>query len=242
MAITSVGTLGTQNDRSRQELHLTVGSTCAVNDLVVIAVAKANTSTTDGATNEVQSVTDPTGANLWKKAGEYCNGQGSAGAGIVVAIWYSLITATISSGQKIYVFFDPGFRDRSAATAWRFTAGGDKAIAVVSPVQTAATDAGTAPSQSISGLSSKEYLFLRAEAAEETVVGTFTVSSSFTKLTAAVESDSNGAAINGEFRILTGTSATSAPSGTSAGKDRASLFIAMHETDASFVGAGMWTF
>jgi hypothetical protein len=241
MAITSVGTIGTANNRSKATLDIAVGTSIVPGSLVVVLATKANTAAADGVTNEVPSVTD-TSANLWVKAAEYCNGDPGTLAGCVTAIWYCQVVTTISAGGKITIAFDAGFHSESAATSWQFTVSTAKTIAPILPAQTAATDASTAPSQVISGLTNAEYLFVRAEGAEETATGTFTVSGSFTKFTAAAETTGSGAAINGEFRILTGTTATSAPTGTSAGKDRSSIFVALHEVDSSNALALAWAF
>lgn len=245
MAFASVGTFGTATSRNSQSLQITAGSTAVAGDLIVIAASKSNTSTAaDGETNEVASVTDPSGTNQWVKAGEFCNSNASVNAGAVVAIWYSMLSANIASGAHVTVNFDAGFKKESAVSAWRFTTAGTKVITVVKPVTTQATDAGAAPSKAISGLTSKEYLFFRAEAAEQEVVGTFTVSGGFTKITAAADgaTTSAGASINGEFVISTATSATSAPTGTTATVDRATLFVALHEVDGFGAAAMSWTF
>jgi hypothetical protein len=239
MAFASVGSWGTVNSATKQTLSLSAGSTAVAGDLIVIAVSKVNTSASDGATNEVVSVTDPSGTNVWIKAGEFCNAAGSANAGAVAAIWYSLLTANIASGSKATITLDPGFNKGAAATAWRFTATAGGLLAVVQPVTTQATVGGTAPSKAISGLTSKQYLFFRAEASDASAVGTFTASASFTKITA--DATSGGSAINGEFFITTATGATSAPSGT-ASADRATMFIALHEVTQSATGTMGWTF
>lgn len=230
MAFASVGTLGTvQNKTSQTSTSLTTSASASAGDLVVLVIAKDNVSTTDGETSEVSSVTD-SGGNTWTKAKEYTNGEGAAAEGSTVSVWYSRLTTGISSGGTITANYGSATVAK-ALSAWKFTVGAS--VSVVASVTGAADATSTAGSLSLSGLTSKEYLFFRGSSREGAGTSdSFTATSGFTKISWAGNtggaSATNNIKVQGEFKIATSTGETSNPTDTQTG-DWASVFFALQE-------------
>lgn len=221
---------------------ITTSSTVSAGGLIVVRVAKDNTSTTDGVTNEVTSVTDSAG-NTYTKGGEYTTGQGSAKAGATVAVFYGKLTSQLASGGTITINHDSQTDVAVSANAYTMGSG---TIAQGGSTQTLAVTAGSPGSMSLSGLTSREYLFLRAVAEEEEAGSATTPSSGYTASDVVVSTTAGSATSNitlrGEARILTGTGSTSDPSGDVA--DHASVFLALYEVSAtdspgSLIGGGL---
>lgn len=232
MAFSPVGSLGTGvGSGAGTTIVITTPAVAEVGNLVVIVTACDNVQTTDGVTNEVSSVSDSAGGNTWIKAGEYCNGQGGAGNGVVASVWYSVLANQIPSGGTITITLANSVATR-AASAWEFTKGAGSTVSVAGSVQTNAGDAADPASMTISGLASKEYLFIRSCAVEINNSENFTPTASYTEFT---EANQGFMASNGEFRILTGTGDTSDPS-TVSDQDNASVYFALEEISTANTG------
>ena len=207
------------------------GANIGVGKLAILVIAKDNVQTTDGQTSEVTSITDTNGGNTWTKAGEFCNGQGSAAAGAVVSIWYSVIAGQINAGASaITVNFSSSITAK-AVTGRVFSQGGSVSVAAGS-LQTLATDGGDPGSVSISGLANKEYLFIWGNASESSTT-TDASGTNYTSFGTAASSTSasGGSAANmgarALYRILTGTGDTLDATLFSA--DHATVFVAFQE-------------
>lgn len=237
MAWSSIGTAGSNFDKTAgSSVQMTVdGVDPDVGEVVIVAVAKDNTGTTDTNTNEVTSVQDDQG-NTWTKLREYCNGNGSAGTGAVVAVFYTIVTSQMFDGDIIQANFSDS-PTASAISAWRFSIGAGSTLSLAGSGDRS-DDISDAGSITISGLSSTEYLFLRVIASERDAATALTTTASYTAITHNGTSggsvDSN-MSIRGEFRILTGTGDTSDPTAVLA--DHASTYLAILETAASSVAA-----
>ena len=230
MAFASIGSIGT-GTRTAAGTTTTITTSALANasDLVVVWIAKDNTSTTDGATSEVTNCTDSAG-NQYVKAGEYTNSAGSANSGATVALWYCKLTSNLASSGTITVTHD-SVTD-VAISAWRFTMTSILRLASsATPVVSDTTAHGT--SIALSGLPSKEYLFVRATAIEDEVLTTDTATASYTASDHLASTTAGAATGNiflaGEFRILTGTGSTSAPTYTGATTQSATIFVAFDE-------------
>lgn len=231
MAWTAIGGIGSAADKSAgTSIAMTTSATVEVNNVIVVLVAKDNAATTNGNTNEITSVTDSTGANTYTKAREFCNSRGAADGGATVAVYYSKLGTQLSSGGTITANFSDT-RTASAISAVEFTITSANTVSVEGNATDEAVTNGDAGSMTISGLTSREYLFIRAVAQENNSSGFSANTANYINIatngTAGGGSASN-MGIAGEFRILTGTGDTSDPT-VSTNSDSASVYIALKE-------------
>jgi len=198
-------------------------------NLLVLIVGKDNAATADGNTNEFTSVTDTKG-NTWTKAREFCNAQGAANAGVTVAVFYSVLTTALVVGVDVITVNFSDARTAKAFTTQRFSIGAGSTVQVAGTPVDLANDGADPGSMTISGLPSAEYLFVRG-LAHENPTATLTKTTGYSGFSGlAGTSGGSGVtniAVNGEFRILTGTGDTSDPTWTA--DDTASVFIAFKE-------------
>src|SRR5262245_17493612 len=136
MAFASVGTLGSVQNKTADKASaaLTITAQADAGNLVVLWIAVDNNSSTSGGVDEaaITGVTDSAGGNTWVEAKEWTNSAGSAAqTGATVALWYSVLTNTISSGGTITVSWNNATsRDAAALSAWEFTKGAGTTIAI----------------------------------------------------------------------------------------------------------------
>lgn len=220
------GSMGTGNSKA-SGTTVTVASTSQTanaGDLVVVLIASDNTDTTDLETTH-WTVTDSAGGNTYTRAKEFVNGQGSAAAGVEVGVYYSRLATQLASTGVITGTRD-GAVTAKAIRAWRFTVGDTVSV---QGSGTLAGDANDPGSMTISGLTSAEYLFLRAGGLESDL-GTVTVTTNYTAI-ARNGTTGGGEASNisvwGEFRIVTATTETSNP--TVRTVDNVNVFVAFQE-------------
>ena len=234
MAWTSVGSIGgAQHTGSQNTVVMTTNATAVAGSVVVISVAINNTSTTDGNTTEVSSITDSVGGNTWTKAREFCNSQGAAAAGATVAMFFSILTNQIASGQTITANLANNI-NKKALAAWNFTVGSGNSAEVATAVDLP-DDGGDFGSMTISSLNSQEYLFYRGSASETNTSFVLTPTTSYTavpKQTTAGGSSPTNIACYGEWIIATGTGHTSNPS-YGLNHDQAHVFVAFREVAGS---------
>lgn len=229
MSWTSDGSLGATADKTAgTSIAHTVTATAEVGKVVLVAVGKDNAATADGNTNEVTSVTDNVG-NVYTKAREFCNAQGAADTGATVALFYSVLTAQLSSGSGIITANFSDTRTAKAISCWELTIGSNRVVTVAGV--DLAVDAGAPSSMTVTPGTSAEYLFVRVTASEIQSGGSWTPTSGFTALTLVATTggvSNTNMRIGGEFHILTATGDTSLPTvGGSA--DHASVFVALGE-------------
>lgn len=213
MAFASVGTLGSNNNKaSGTTLVITTSNTLEVGNLGVVFIAADNVDTSSGPTSLVSSVVDSAG-NTWTKITEYTNGQGSAGAGIMGAAWYTKATIQLASGGTITITFASAITAK-AASAWEYSMDTSKVIAV-DGINDTAVNNDDPPSKTVTGSNSGEHIWIRVLAAETEDPG-MTVSGTWTGITRNQTTggvDTTNAAIKGEFIIGSGvTSPASNPS------------------------------
>lgn len=229
MAIASVGSLTTTNSTASSSTLVTPAVSVSAGRLLVALISKDNVSTTTGNTNEVTSVTDSAG-NTWTKGYEYCLGGGSAGAGMVIAIYYSVLTNALSSGT-ITANFSSAIAAK-AISVWQYTVGA--AISSFgTPQGTTASTTTTPGSQTISGLASASYLAIRGIGVQPNLsFPSLTVTAGYTAFTTAFTgSAGTDSGLVGEFIISTATSFTSNPT-AAPNNDSASAFIVLGESVA----------
>lgn len=226
-AITSLGNAGV--DTGGGNLVITTSAVAEAGRLVIVQLAKDNVATADGTGSEITSVVDSAGGNTWQSAGRFVNGQGAANAGAYVDLWYSVLTNEIASGGTITITKSTDVD--CVANSYKVTLGAGNSVQVAGTVQTLANDAADPGSMTISGLTSKEYLFWRVVAAESEDTTALTPTTNYTARGQSISSTAGGSASNmrvsGETRILTGTGDTSNPTLFSA--DCASIYLAFEE-------------
>jgi hypothetical protein len=202
----------------------------SVGQVAIIQVSTDNLTTTDGNTNDHQSVVDDAG-NTYRKIREFTNGNAAAAAGATVSLWYCILAFSVTSGNTITITFSGSITAKTVGGVL-FNVAVDSTLEVVTNATDLANDAADPGSMAISGLTSREYLFIRATALERADAGTWTVTGSHISFPTSLTGTTGGAAATnispgGEYRILTGTGDTSDPTGTAV--DCASIFVALRE-------------
>ncbi len=229
MAWTSVGTVWTGEDKiAGTEIVGSFDVDVPAGDVVLVAVAKDNASSSNGNTSEFTGMTDDAG-NTWTKAREYCNANSAANAGVTVALYFAKVTSAITNGELFTVSFSDS-RTASVDSVWQFSmaAGSTVSVAGSADLANLAADPG---SLSISGLASSEYLFARLVGSARSLATALTPTGSWTaadgiETTGGSATDNVG--IRWEFLITTATGATSDP--TLVASTHASTMVAFLET------------
>lgn len=241
MAFASVGTIGSNSSVAADQSSLAITTTAVaeVDRLVTVHIALDNNQTTDGDEGAVSSVTDSAG-NTYSKGGEFCNGNGLAQAGATISEWYSVITTQLASGGAITAnFTNNTSRDSVAMSAWKFTKGAGTTVSVEA-TNSVADDAASSVSALDATTANIECLRLRGVASETNAANGFIATASWTAFTQKLANNAGGPLasifLHGEFRIFTGTGASSAPTYTPLAVDHASVYVALKETG----GAAGW--
>lgn len=227
MAIVAVATLGTAAEGASTDsaMTLTTAATLEAGNVGVLAIASDNAGAS-GNTNHHTSVTD-SGSNTYTKIYEYTYSPGSTAAdGVTVSIWVVRPASNLASGATVTMNQSANTAEK-CASFYEFTSGA--ALQQAGTQQTSGANESHPASLTVSGLTSKEYLFFRVVGKEVNTTTVLTPSTSFTAID-GTRSRNNSAAITirGEFRILTGTSATSSPT-MNVVCDTASIFVALEE-------------
>lgn len=207
-------------------------------NVAVLWFAGDNTATVDGNDGLLSSVSDSAG-NVWTVQRCFTNSQGTAATGATTCVATSKLTTTLTSGSGTITATFASITAK-AIVVKEFTVAAGSTIEIAGTPQDLANDGADPGSMTISGLTaSTEYLFVRATALERASGGTWTVTASHTT-SGCNGTTGGGAASNmetcGEFRILTATSDTSDPTGSTV--DNASTFIAFKEAAGTTLGNG----
>lgn len=222
---------GTAVDTTLSSSFSVGASSMSAGSVAVVFISKDNSSASSGANNEVILVSDSQN-NKWNKCGEYTLSRGSAGAGVTTAIYYSLLTTNlVSSTDVVNIYFSTSVTSK-AAVLWNFGIGGNTVWVESTAPGTGSSSAAIA-NQTISGLTSGEYLFLRSIAGEtssfsSTVTTNYT--STGTNTTSTGGADNTNVEIFGEWRIFTGTGDTVTSSLGSV--TQAGVYVALKEFSA----------
>lgn len=228
MAFGSGGSIGTNASGTINQTAtvLTTTQVVEVGELAAVLVSSDNHATTDADHSEVSGVVDSAG-NTWDKYGEFTNGQGTIQTGATVSLWGKRLGIQLPSGGTVTASFtNASSRDATAISGWKFTVGNPVSVAALS---TAVGDGADPAAIVISGLPSKEYLFLWAIGLEAQLSVTITQDADYTAITHAGQgSGAAGSCVGGGFRIFTGTGDT-VDAATSLGRDHAQVFVALQE-------------
>lgn len=231
MAFASVGNIG-RNNSTTAGLTLTVTAAAQLDagNLGILAIAVDNQSTTDGNTSEISTVVD-TALNTWTKLREFCNSQGASNAGATVSVWYTIADANLPITTGVVTITLANSKTSKAATIREFTIGAGNTISLAGQTDLATDGAANPGSMTISGLSNQEYLFFRGIAGEINAQIVVTPTTGFAAIQRSeADTGTGGTSVtaDGEWRILTDTSSTSNPTGTTSA-DHASTFLAIQE-------------
>lgn len=235
MSITAVATLGTGAEGGSSDTSFTLTTSAqldAGNEGILVVVTDNNDAT--GETTHHSSVTD-TDANTYSKLAEYTYSPGSVALdGVTVSIWRVRPASNLASAATVTITLANNATDK-CASFYEFSSA--NAMEIVGTTQFTASNVTHPPSVSISGLSSKEYLFFRGVGKEINTTTALTPTTSYTAIE-GTRSRNNSAAVTvrGEFIIATATGHTSAPTMNTI-SDTATAFIALQESAGGGGGA-----
>ncbi len=197
----------------------------AVGDVFVVAVAFDNIATADGETADV-TVTDDRG-NSYVRAKEFQNGNGAAGAGAGVAIFYSILTT--GAVNTITATFGSAVTAK-AMSGRHFTKTDPDASLAGSTAQ--ADDAVDPSAITLSGLASQQYLWVHTLAGEGPDTDAYTWDADYSQfggIGTTGGADDTNMHIRSGFRIFTGIGDTVDVTSDTADRDYAQVFVALRE-------------
>lgn len=230
MAFGTPTSIGTKNDGSGSSCIVTTTANAEVGRLLVAYCSKDNVS--DGATNEVTSVTDSTGANTWTKAHEYSEGSGGSDAGVTTAAFFCKVASQINSGGTVTFNFSSS-KSGQVGEVLKLTC--DNSVEIDGTPQAEAVTNQTNPgSLALSGLSNVEHIYVRVRGGEQLDANKhdWTVTAGYTATTAVLDTTQN-MGMKAEYYIATGTGSTSNPGAASNDCDASSVFFALKETSSN---------
>jgi hypothetical protein len=232
MAIASVGNGGTGvSATSSTTLNVNAARDIqGTGQFAILVVSCDNTTTTDGVSNDVLSVSNDDGGT-WSKLAEFTNGNGAAAAGVTTAAFLYIPGAggEIRQGDPARITFASA-RVQKAASMWVFSKAANVPIVQNVAAITNGVDASNGfGSVAFTGLPSLARLYFRALGKEANSTTQITPSTSFTAITANRSSNTTAAIlVRGEFRVVTATAQTSNPTLNVSG-DTAGIFLALVE-------------
>lgn len=240
MAWASIGRAGSTGNASNNTssvgitLNGQAGSGGDVGDVLVLAFAVDNASSVNNADETaVTSVVD-SASNNWIKIREITAGGGASQAGAVCSLWYTQVSAALSTANSVTINMSNNTaRDAKAGIVWRFSNTTNAKIEAYDSthIVIATSSNGNLDLATPRG----EFLRFRAVAAETTVTS-FTTTAGWTTIGTTRASATGAMAIFGEFRIITGTTAASNPS-ISAAADNASIMVALRSYQEGVFGS-----
>lgn len=243
MAFTYVGDkIGVNNKVSGLSVSGVVTVTVAAGDLMIVAVGMDNVQTTDGDATDF-TVTDSQGngvGGVYTRIREFVNGNGAAGAGTHVGLFYAILAAQLTvSVDTITAARGATNVDAKALCGGSYTIGAGKTV-VVDDVTTRADDGVNNPGAlTLGSLANIEHLFISVFAHETTGFGTNAPPANYTN-SLFFTSTSGGAAdtnvgCRGQGRILTATGDTADWTGSAGTTDWASILAALSEVSGGSI-------
>lgn len=172
MAFSNLASRGAGNSKtSSTTVAVTPSPTLNAGEVILVAVATDNAGTSDAATNEVTSITDSVGGNTWIKLYEYSRGSPGANAGSTVALFMSKLTNSIPDTGTITGNLSSNRTAKVIAVLKCDVTSGNTIVAVAQMGHAAAGSA----SVSLSGLASKQYLWVLAFSSEQNTAQSLSV-------------------------------------------------------------------
>lgn len=220
-----------------------------INNVIILSLATHSPGAGYGAgsTNYHQSIIDSK-SNSWQKLGEFTT---SFFAGVdeqTVSLWLCLVTSAMTTlgSDTITITFANSFAMKAIESRQFLMTSGLSFI--VAGTATGGLSDSDPPSLSLSGLTSREYLFIRAcgiHASDDAHTQEYTASTNYTAFTTdhsnsttlASVGGNRGVGARGEFRVLTATGDTTDPTVNPVTfPDDASLMVAVYLNSTSAVG------
>jgi hypothetical protein len=224
------GTLGSSVANSTAiavPLNTVVGTGAVAGDFLLAGFATHNFSSVSNADNgDILSVADSVG-NTWTKAREVTHGGATPATtvGTVCSVWYTRTNVTLSTTATVTATLgSSASRDVRCGLVYRFTNTGGAHVANSTHLITATSLLGTIDQAQ----TATEFLRVRVVAARTTLTA-MTTTSGWTSLGAVRGSAATPTqALFGEYRIVTASTANSAPSLTAAVVN-ASIYVVFEE-------------
>lgn len=231
MALADGGAIGTNNTKtSGTTLAITTTASCAVGDIIVVQHVTDNSVTTVGVTSTHTGVTDSAG-NTYTKVNEVTYSAGSASDGCTLSVWRTVVTSALASGGTITCTRSGSIAAR-ACSARKFTrTTGSSFTYTVGPT---ASESAVPSALTMNSLSATDqHLIVRVCAVESSNASMSAATDGTWILGADVGTSGGGGAATqvstrAEYKIATGTSFTSQPSGSIL--DGTSIMFAVSET------------
>jgi hypothetical protein len=230
MTFASKGTGGAvgSTTANQSSIALTTATTAmSVGDFGVVLVAGDNNQTTDGDEGMVTTVTDSVG-NLWKKAVEFTNGQGTAQTGAVCSLWYTNCHIALGTGGTITAnLSNAASRDAMCIAFFIFTKAAGQ-IGLLIGTNTLADD-GVDPTSLDVTSTAVSHLRIRGIGGETNSATALTVTATWTTIpgTQVGASAAAGSAVRGEFIVSALANQASNPTYVAA--DFASVYAVFEE-------------
>jgi len=202
----------------------------SVGDLVLACLASDNVQTTDGTSTLHSTLTDNAG-NTYTKIHEYTIGKGASNGGATCSLWRCTLTNAVTTSNTI-TFALTLSKTAKCGVGCVFTNSGG-AVSVAGTPQVLANSVADPGSMSLSGLSSKEYIFFRGIASETNSTALMTATAGFQRGHDVTSGGGSAANMRAgyEWDIDTATGSTSDP--TFSNLDHASIFIAVEAAAGS---------
>jgi hypothetical protein len=223
---THVSARGNANEKtSDTSVSLTPTATVAAGAVAVVSCNTDNSTTTAGATTD-HTVSDSQ-SNTWTRLVEWTRTSSSAADGVTASLWASQLTTQLTTSDSVTCTTVSAVTAK-VMTLNEFSVGGGNTISVAGGQ--GADGTGTAPSVTLSGLTSAEYLWIGNDATEGPS-GEGCVDANFTQLVSTGTTGGSAAsnvATRPAYRVLTATSETYDCT-RGAPRDFATLLAAMKE-------------
>jgi hypothetical protein len=233
LAEISGGTASADTSANQSSTSITPDQTYSAGTTAcILVIAVDNNQTTDGDEVAVTGVTDDATApgNVWVKAREFTNGQGSSQAGATVSVWFSNISVAIGTGNSITAAFSNNTsRDKSAMSLKCYSYASGSSIRPDFSNELA--NDGADPGSLNTSTTNLSHIRLRAIASESNSSTALTVTAGgWAAISQAVSSGGGSASnmgVRGEWKISTATGDASDP--TLFNADHASVYVAFEE-------------
>jgi len=162
MAFSAVTARGSNTSNTNgTTLSVSPSANLLVDEIVFFSVTTDNIATVDGASTN-HSVADSQG-NTWNKVFEVTETDGAGNDGSTTSLWWSRISTQIGTGDSVTATFSNTISDKVISLV-EVTVGAGKTVAFETGYT--ASVSGTSLSHTLSGLTSREYLFFGLFGAE----------------------------------------------------------------------------
>lgn len=205
----------------------TTSAAISSGDGLLLTLGADNNGTTDADHSEHASVT--VDGQSMTKIVEYTNGEGSAGDGATTSLWYLQNSSAVSLGATVSITLNVTVTAK-IASGFTFTMNNSNTLTVAGTTS-GVSDVANAPSLSLTGLTSREYLWIYSYSGEY-ADATFTADSGWTGWTHTEATGGPGASRyqgGGEYLVATATGQSSIQPTTATNRDWAAHLVALYE-------------